>query len=244
MARYVGPRCRARELSGRAAAAANKRRAWTMSKMNGMRLAVTRRRRTSSGETAMSSWMTLQSRKPRITPRRWLRLRGRSLRREARKFSSDCAVSWSSWLMPCAPAKRTSNRSSFSSLMYLRPRARLYSRNRLAAVARSSLIEELLSVAKGDLAKRLDGYFVVDLRRPRRPMADKIADLFQPKVEIDEPLHERVAQRVGAWPRDLDASPQQTTRCARRDRGGSDGSHRRCGPEKHVPIRCFRSAVL
>ena len=75
-------------------------------------------------------------------------------------------------------------------------------------------------------------------------MADKIADLFQPKVEIDEPLHERVAQRVGAWPRDLDASPQQMPCGAGGDRGGSDGSHRRCRPEKHVPIRCFRSAVL
>src|SRR5712691_9455774 len=133
--------------------------------------------------------MTLQSRKPRITPRRWLKLRGRSLRREARKFSSDCAVSWSSWLRPCASAKRTSNRSSCSSLMYLRPRARLYSRNHLAAVARSSLIEELLSVTEGDQAKRLDGHFAVDLRRPRRPMADKIADLLQREVGIHESLH-------------------------------------------------------
>src|SRR5713226_5871730 len=40
MTRYVGPRCRARELSGSAAAAANKRRAWTTSKMNGRRAAV------------------------------------------------------------------------------------------------------------------------------------------------------------------------------------------------------------
>jgi hypothetical protein len=39
-------------------------------------------------------------------------------------------------------------------------------------------------------------------------MADKIADLLQSKVEIEQPLHERVAQCVGAWPRDLDASPQ------------------------------------
>src|SRR5712671_6709571 len=87
MTRYVGPRCRARELSGSAAAAANKRRAWTTSKMNGRRAAVTRRRRTSSGERDNSSWMTAQSRKQRITPRRWLKLRGRHLGREARKVS-------------------------------------------------------------------------------------------------------------------------------------------------------------
>src|SRR5713226_8984104 len=75
-------------------------------------------------------------------------------------------------------------------------------------------------------------------------MANKIADLLQPKVELDEPLHERVAQRVGAWPRNLDASAQQIARGAGGDRGGSDGSYRRCRSEKHVPIRCFRSAVL
>ena len=75
-------------------------------------------------------------------------------------------------------------------------------------------------------------------------MADKIADLLQPEVEIDEPLHERVAQRVGAWPRNLDASPQQIACCAGGDRSGSDRSHRRWRPEKHVPIRRFRSAVL
>src|SRR6266699_2668278 len=139
--------------------------------------------------------------------------------------------------MPCASAKRTRSRSSCSSLMYLRPRARLYSRNRLAAAARCSLIEDLLPVPESDLAQRFDGHFAVDLRRPRRPVADKIADLLQPEVEIDEPLHERVAQRVGAWPRNLDASAQQIARGAGGDRGGSDGSHRRCRSEKHVPIR-------
>src|SRR5437868_3495806 len=40
--------------------------------MNGMRLAVTRRRRTSRGERNNNFWMMVQSRKPRTTPRRWL----------------------------------------------------------------------------------------------------------------------------------------------------------------------------
>src|SRR5712691_4535862 len=230
MTRYVGPRCRARELSGSAAAAANKRRAWTTSKMNGRRAAVTRRRRTSSGERDNSSWMTAQSRKQRITPRRWLKLRGRHLGREARKVSSEAAVSWSRSPMPPASAKRTRSRSSCSSLMYLRPTARRCFTNRSAAAARFSLMENLLCVPEGDLAERLDGHFAVDLRRSRRPMADKIADLLQPKVEIDEPLHERVAQRVGAWPRNLDASPQQIACCAGGDCSGSDRSHRRWRP--------------
>src|SRR6266852_5024257 len=108
--------------------------------------------------------------------------------------------------MPCASAKRTRSRSSCSSLMYLRPRARLYSRNRLAAAARSSFIEDRLCVPEGDLAERLDGHFAVDLRRPRRPMADKIADFLQRELSIDEPLHEGVAQGVRAWPRNLDSS--------------------------------------
>src|SRR5258708_7114676 len=230
MTRYVGPRWWARGLSGRAPAAANKRRAWTTSKRNGRRPAGTRRRRTSSGETDSNSWMTGQSRKQRIKPRRWLKLRGRHLGREARKVSSEAAVSWSRSRMPPTSAKRTSSRSSCSSLMYLRPRARLYSRNRLAAAARFSLTEDLLPISEGDLAQRFDGHFAVDLRRPRRPMADKIADLLQPKVEIDEPLHERVAQRVGAWPRNLDASPQQGSCSAGGDPSGSDRPHRRWRP--------------
>jgi hypothetical protein len=41
------------------------------------------------------------------------------------------------------------------------------------------------SASEGDLGQRLDGHLAIDLRRLRRPMADKIADLFQPKVEID-----------------------------------------------------------
>ena len=75
------------------------------------------------------------------------------------------------------------------------------------------------AVAEGDLAELLDGHFGVDLRRPRRAVADEIPDLLQREVGIDEPLHERVAQRVGAWPRNLDASPQQISRCAGGDRG-------------------------
>src|SRR5205814_2575789 len=102
----------------------------------------------------------------------------------------------------------------------------------------------LSSVPAAELAERPAGHVAVDLRRPRRPMADKIADLLQPKVEIDEPLHERVAQRMGAWPRNLDASPQQMACCAGGERGGSDGAHRRRRPKKHVPIRRFWSAML
>src|SRR5436190_5086438 len=239
MTRYVGPRCRARELSGSAAAAANKRRACTTSKMNGMRLAVTRRRWTSSGEQESISWMTAQSRKQRSTPRRWLKLRGRHLGREARNVSNASAVSWSRSSMPCTSAKRTRSRNSCSSLMYLRPRARRCFTKRSAAAARLSLIEELLRVPEGDLAERLDGHLAVDLCGLRRSMADKIADLLQPEVEIDEPLHERVAERMGAWPRNMDACPQQIACCACGDRGGSDGSHRCCRPEKYMPIRRF-----
>src|SRR6266851_251971 len=244
MTRYVGPRCWARELSGRADAAANKRRAWTTSKMNGRRPAVTRRRRTSSGERANSSWMTAQSRKQRITPRRWLKLRGRRLGRDPRKVSSETAVSWSRSWMPCASAKRAKRRSSWSSLMYLRPSARLCSTNRSAAATSFSLTEDLLSVTKSDLAERLDGHFAVDLRRRRRPMADKIADFLQRELSIDEPLHEGVAQGVRAWPRNLDSSLQQIARCAIGDHRGSDGSHRCDRPKEHASIRRFRPAVL
>src|SRR5712692_1479701 len=244
MTRYMGPRWWARGLSGRAAAAANKRRAWTTSKWNGRRPAVTRRRRTSSGETDNNSWMTAQSRKQRITPRRWLKLRGRHRGREARKVSSEAAVSWSRSRMPPASAKRTRSRSSCSSLMYLRPTARRCFTNRSAAAARFSLMEDLLSISEGDLAERLDGHFAVDLRRSRRPRADKITDLLQREVGVDEPLHEGVAQRVGPWPMNLDPGPQQITCCACGDRGESDRSHRRWRPEEHVTIHRFRPAVL
>src|SRR5712692_10030239 len=38
-------------------------------------------------------------------------------------------------------------------------------------------------------------------------MANEVADRFQREVGIDEPLHEGVAQRVRAWPRNLDPQP-------------------------------------
>src|SRR5215470_1627126 len=188
--------------------------------------------------------MTAQLRKLRITPRRWLKLRGRCRGREARKFSSETAVSWFSWWMPCTSAKRTRSRSSRSSLWYLRPRALRCSTNRSAAAASFSVMEDLLSITKSDLAERLDRHLGVDLRRRRRPMADEVPDLLQREVGIDEPLHEGVAQRVGAWPRNLDPSLQQITLCAGGDHGGSDGSQRGHRSKEHMPVRCFRATVL
>src|SRR5215471_3121838 len=162
--------------------------------MNGTRLEVALRGLVRRGETARSCWVTVQSRNPRATPRRWLKLRGRRRGREARNSSSDAAVNWLSSRMPFISANLTRSRSSRSSLRYLRPRALLCSTNRLAREATSSATECFLPVAKGNPAERLHGDLAVDLRGRRRPMADKVPDLLQAELGVDESLHERVAQ--------------------------------------------------
>lgn len=134
------PRSTARELSGRAAAASSRQRAWAASNRNGIRSEVVRRPRVRSGEASRSSWATTHSKKQETPPRRWLKLRGHALGRDARKSSRNADVSSSSRQTPPSSAKRWSSRSSDCSLWYLRPRALRWARNRSMTHARLSLI--------------------------------------------------------------------------------------------------------
>ena len=99
-------------------------------------------------------------------PSRWLKLRGRDLGRDARKSSSRAGVSSPRRLTPCSLAKRTSSRSSASSLSIPaaeRPLVREEGVRRRSQCSGSS--QCLLAVAEGDLAQRLDGDLGVDLCR-------------------------------------------------------------------------------
>lgn len=69
-----------------------------------------------------------------------VKLRGRDLGRDARNSSRRADVSSSSAPTPCWSAKRTSRRSSRSSLRYLRESARLCARKRPTMAARHSFI--------------------------------------------------------------------------------------------------------
>ena len=180
----------ARGLSGSAAAASSSRRAWATSNRNGRRRPVSRRCGSAQRrdlqqllgdgpveEAADDADEVVEAARPRPRPGR-------------HELSSSARVSWSRSVDAVLVGEADQQPQLASSCRYLRPERPLVgeeARRRRRQGCRSS--QHLLAVAEGDLAQRLDGDLGVDLGRPRRAVADEVADGLQVEVGIDQALH-------------------------------------------------------
>src|SRR5829696_3806426 len=104
--------------------------------------------------------------------------------------------------------------------------------------------QDLLPVAKSDLAKSLDGDLGVDVRRIGRAVTDVVADRLEWEVRVDESLDAGVAQRVRARSGHVDSRTMQVVRDTSRDSTGGERALRREHAQEDPPLARFGTTVL